>query len=167
MIKQLIVAGLTAAALAFMPVSSAQAGNRAEGGFEAKTGGAPKYLGEFSFYPRGNRVDVYDAYGDNWEVLVELWWGGKLRRWCYNRQGGLTTQTCHFKIRSGQNIRFFIAEIEYDVWKHCKRRGCGKRRHFWAGPFGRDGCRANRFRAPCAYLARSTVGTLSDFLGEA
>ena len=78
----------------------------------------------------------------------------------------MTTQTCHFKIPDGRNIRFYIAEFKDERWKRCpRRRGCGKRLHHWAGPRGNDGRRANRWRAPCAYSSRSVAGGLADFYG--
>ena len=133
----------------------------------ARPPGIPRFLGEFGFFPKGDKVHLWDASPNNWGVLVELWWGGKLRRWCWNAKGGLTNQVCDFEIPEGRNIRFFIAEFKRDQWRRCAPiRGCGKRTHHWAGPDGNDGCRANRWRPPCGFTHRTVSGE-NDFRGEA
>jgi hypothetical protein len=106
-------------------------------------------LGAFRFNPRGEKVVVDDRAKDEWSILVELWWGGKLRRVCWdNTQRGVyrgtRAHTCDFKIRDGQKITFFIAEAKKRVWKRCWRRGktawyapngpCGKNPGVWWGP---------------------------------
>jgi hypothetical protein len=122
-------------------------------------------LAHFDFDPYGEHVTVSDDFEDDWGVLVELWWGGKLRRWCWNTSGEGTDHDCNFDIKEGRNINFFIAEAHKDLWKKCAPAdGCGKRRHFWAGENG-SGCGVTYQYDPALPCARTN--DLSDFRSEA
>ncbi len=123
-------------------------------------------VGHFTFDPVGEKVRLYDAQPDNWGMLVELWWGGKLRRWCYNTKGAGSFAKCNFRIPDGTKITFYLAEISH-AWFNCKRRGCGKRTHMWAGPT-RNGCQVAPKGWPCGYPGPTgTAPETNDFTGVA
>jgi hypothetical protein len=93
-------------------------------------------LGDFRFNPRGEHVYVRDRFKDDWGILVELWWGGKLRRWCWNTKGANRGAShCDFNIKERQSITFFIAEAKKREWKKSDPSvGRGKRKDYWWGP---------------------------------
>jgi hypothetical protein len=146
-----------------LTAAEASAENSASGALMHSEGGA---VGDFEFDPVGEKVTLYDAQPDDWGMLVELWWGGRLQRWCYNTKGANSEQKCDFQIPDGQNITFYIAEISY-AWFNCKRQGCGKRKHMWAGPT-RNGCQVAPKGWPCGYGGPTGTAPESlDFRGEA
>jgi hypothetical protein len=156
------IATLALGALGALGAAEASAANDAGGSLMISTGGS---VGDFRFDPDGEKVELYDAQPDNWGMLLELWWGGKLRRWCYNTKGASTFQRCDFKIPEGRNITFYLAEISH-AWFNCKRQGCGKRRHMWAGPSS-HGCAVAPKGWPCGYPGELSPGIAPDFRGEA
>ena len=162
MLKKLAAAGLAALAITLVSAAVARAEDDADGVLMTSTGGS---VGEFEFFPVGEKVRVYDAQPDRWGMLVELWWGGKLRRWCWNTKGASSDQWCDFSIPDGRDIGFYIAEISY-AWFNCKRQGCGKRRHMWAGASG-NGCAFAPKGWPCGYGGGISSGKDADFSGEA
>jgi hypothetical protein len=166
MFKRLLVAGIAALALGLVPAGPALAEDYAEG--DLWRDGAGTHLASFDFYPDGERVFVDDEYRDDWGVLVELWWGGKLQRWCWNTNGYsdevVTTEKCNFDIKDGTDITFYIALADKYEWKQCDPEdGCGKRKNFWAGQ-DNWGCNVTRDNEvlPCAEPDEA-----SDFWGEA
>jgi hypothetical protein len=67
---------------------------------------------------------------------------------------------------SRQNITFYLAEISY-AWFNCKRQGCGKRKHMWAGPSS-NGCQFAPKGWPCGYGGPTgTAPETLDSRGEA
>ena len=105
-------------------------------------------LAEFTYKPYGERVQLTDHAANRWGVLLEVWYGGKLQRWCYAADG--RSQRCNFSIKDGRNLRFFIAEFDKSRWDDCApSKGCGKRPHYWGGPGRMD----------CSETAPTAVGT--------
>jgi hypothetical protein len=151
-----------AVALFALGAADARADDDANAELMISTGGS---VGYFDFDPVGEKVKLYDAQPDHWGMLVELWWGGKLRRWCYNTKGAGASQHCNFKIPDGTRIQFSIAEIS-SAWFNCKRQGCGKRTHMWAGP-SRNGCSFAPKGWPCGYGGGISTGKGADFHGVA
>jgi len=162
MLRKLVAAGIATVALGLLGTAAASAENRAGASLMISTGGA---VGQFEFDPVGEKVSLYDAQPDDWGMLLELWWDGKLQRWCYNTKGASTFQHCDFNIPDGRNITFYLAEISH-AWFNCKRQGCGKRRHMWAGPSS-SGCAVAPKRWPCGYGGGLSPGVEPDFRGEA
>jgi hypothetical protein len=162
MLKTLLAAGIATVALGLMGTADARAENLAGAGLMISTGGS---VGHFRFDPVGEKVELYDAQPDGWGMLVELWWGGRLRRWCYNTKGASSFQHCNFEIRDGRDITFHLAEISY-AWFDCKRQGCGKRKHMWASP-DRNGCQVAPKGWPCGYGGELSPGIEADLRGEA
>jgi hypothetical protein len=163
MFKKILAAGITALALSLAATAGAHAENDASGALMTSEGGA---VGEFTFNPAGEKVRLYDAQPDRWGMLLELWWDGKLRRWCYNTKGANSSQRCDFNIPEGKRITFYLAEISW-AWFDCKRQGCGKRKHMWAGPT-RNGCQVAPKGWPCGYPgATGTAPETLDFRGVA
>jgi hypothetical protein len=161
--KKFMAAGIAVLALSLAAATNASAGNSAMGALMTSEGGS---LGDFEFNPIGERVRLYDAQPDKWGMLVELWWDGKLRRWCYNTKGASTDQKCNFEIPEGKDITFYLSEISW-AWFKCKRQGCGKRTHMWAGP-SRNGCQVAPKGWPCGYPGPTgTAPETLDFRGEA
>jgi hypothetical protein len=159
MIGKVLVGAVATLALTLALAGPAPAANNAAGDLVNDNfdgcGGEGSCYAKFAFDAKGERVFISDEHKNGWGVLLELWWGGKLRRWCWGQQ-------CDFKIPEGQNIEFFVAEFHKRDWDKCApSRGCGKRTHYWAGPNGRDGCAAigDPF-GDCAYGQ-------GDFKGEA
>lgn len=110
-------------------------------------------LADFTFKPYGERVELNDRAANRWGVLLEIWAGSKLHRWCYASDG--LSQSCNFSIKDGRNLRFFITEFDKSRWDNCApSQGCGKRPHYWGGP-GRMDCSGD-----CAHGR-------GDFYGEA
>jgi hypothetical protein len=182
--RKIVIAGIAAFALGLVPAGPALAADSAGATLmensqipthdceridpEAEPGDLGECLAEFAFFPEGERLLVTDRNRNGWGVLVELWWGGKLRRWCWNTKGYDTAQECNFKIKDGRNIRFFIVEFHKRVWDDCRpSKGCGKRQHFWAGPFDRSGCAVARENEPCGDANLPDGSSGPDFLGEA
>jgi hypothetical protein len=163
-LKKLVAAGIATLALGLLAAAEASADNAAQGSLMTSEGGS---VGSFEFDPVGEKVSVYDAQPDDWGMLAELWWGGKLQRWCYNTNGASSYEHCNFKIRDGRNITFYLAEIS-SAWFNCKpREGCGKRKHMWAGPSS-NGCQGAPKGWPCGYAgATGTSPLTNDFRGEA
>jgi hypothetical protein len=157
MFKKAVALALAVTALGLVATGSAAADKEAHGNIEqgeyisSPPGAVWKYhkLGAFKFKPRGEKVVVDDQVKNGWSILVELWWGGKLRRVCWDSTlGGVyrgnRAHTCNFKIPDGRRITFFIAEARKRTWKRCWRRGktawyapsgpCGKNPGIWWGP---------------------------------
>lgn len=161
MFRQIILLAAALVVVGSAGAGVAHADDRASGALMHSAGGS---VGEFEFDPVGEKVRLYDAQPDGWGMLVELWWDGKLRRWCYNTKGAGTTQKCNFKIPEGKRITFYLAEISW-AWFKCKRQGCGKRKHMWAGP-NRWGCQVAPKRWPCGYPGPiNTAPETNDFRG--
>jgi hypothetical protein len=163
--KRIAVAVMATLALGLLPATSAGAADDAEGSLREFPG--HERLGDFYFNPRGERMLVNDRQKNGWGILVELWWGGELRRWCWNTKGFGDFQECNFSIPEGRNISFFVAEFDGRATRlgprarrEALRRGEGKRLHVWAGAGEPDGCRVSGWREPCGYGA-------GDFRGEA
>jgi hypothetical protein len=170
-LKKLVVAVSATLALGLVLAAGAGAADRAGGVLLLNTGQEEtEPLGDFRFNPRGEHVWVRDLENNGWGVLVELWWGGRLQRWCYNIDGPGTTQECNLSIPDGAEITFFIAEIDDDNFPDLDRNarreallaGEGKRPRVWAGPSSRNGCWASSFTYPCGARSQS-----ADFFGEA
>lgn len=159
MLKKIVVAVIATLAFGLVPVAAAGAADPAEGKLFYLDDEFKEEKLRFSFDPQDEKVRLHDSDTNGYGALVELWWGGKLQRWCYNTKGGGRDQKCDFEIPDGQSIRFYVAEIT-SHWFDCKRKGCGKRRHFWAGPFDQNGCEANGYNDPCAFGE-------GDFVGQA
>jgi hypothetical protein len=153
--KKLLIVVLAGLAVALVPVAGASAADPADGDlYELRDEGDDRIkqgLADFKFDPLDERVRVADRARNRYGTLVELWWGGKLQRWCWNTKGAGRTQECNFEIPEGQAISFFVAEIDRR-WFFCDPwMGCGKRRHSWAGPFDRNGCEASGYADPCSF----------------
>jgi len=112
-------------------------------------------LGTFNFVActgddcSGRRyLTVEDELPNRASVLVELWWGGKLRHVCWDSTRNRGTKECRPSVPRGQKVTLFIAEGLKRVWDRCWRRRngvwvspdgpCGKLKNRWAGP-GRIG----------------------------
>ena len=163
MLKKIGVAAIAALALSLAVTASASAENDASGSLMISTGGE---VGHFTFNPVGEKVSLYDAQPDRWGMLLELWYDGKLRRWCYNTKGASSYQKCNFNIPEGKDITFYLSEISW-AWFNCKRKGCGKRKHMWAGQ-NRNGCQVAPKGWPCGYGGPTgTAPETFDFFGEA
>jgi hypothetical protein len=160
--RTIIAAAFASLALGLLAAADARAENRASGSLMISTGGE---VGHFEFDPLDEKVELYDAQPDKWGMLVELWWGGRLQRWCYNTKGASTYQTCDFNIPEGRDITFYAAEISW-AWFGCKRQGCGKRKHMWTGPSS-NGCQVAPKGWPCGYGGSIGTGDDPDFRGEA
>jgi hypothetical protein len=163
-LRKIVVAMIATVALGLLPAAGASAADPAEGAlYELQDEGHQRFkqqLVDFEFNPLDERVSVHDRDRNGWGALVELWWGGKLRRWCWNTKGAGREQECNFEIPEGQSIRFFVAEIDKG-WFFCDPwMGCGKRERSWAGPFDQSGCESSGYRDPCAFGE-------GDFLGQA
>jgi hypothetical protein len=160
MFYKLLIGGVGALALTLAlagpaPAANVAAGDLVDDNFSGCDTGEGSCYAKFGFQPKDELVFVSDENKNGWGVLLELWWDGKLQRWCWGQQ-------CDFEIPEGQNIEFFITEFHKRDWDKCdESRGCGKRTHYWAGPRGRDGCNAigDPF-GDCAYGQ-------GDFKGEA
>jgi hypothetical protein len=147
MFRKAVALALAVSALGLVAASSATAGSGANGILTEPKDSRP--LGKFRFRPGKETVAVHDRWVDSWSVLVELWWGGKLRRVCWDStlrsHNGLRRHTCDFSIPEGKRITFFMAEARKRVWKKCWVRGkrawrlrngsraCGKRPGYWVG----------------------------------
>jgi hypothetical protein len=70
------------------------------------------------------QVTVDDQHVDSWSVFVELWWGGRLRRVCWDTHGARSPEvgSCLFNIRKGTPITFFLAEGDKPIWRKCWHR---------------------------------------------
>ena len=166
MLHKIVAAGIAALALGMLTAAQASAQNDdPASGVLMDTGAGA--VGEFEFRPFGEKVSLRDSRPDGWGMLLELWWDGKLRRWCYNTKGGdAGPQKCDFEIPEGKKITFYLAEISY-AWFKCKRQGCGKRKHMWAGPSS-NGCQVAPKGWPCGYGgATGTAEETNDFRGTA
>ena len=162
-LRKIAAGAIAILVLGMLTAAAASADDAAQGSLMISTGGS---VGQFEFDPVGEKVSLYDAQPDDWGMLVELWWGGKLQRWCYNTKGASTNQHCNFEIPDGTNITFYLAEISH-AWFNCKRQGCGKRKHMWAGP-DRNGCQVAPKGWPCGYGGPTgTAPETNDFRGEA
>jgi hypothetical protein len=158
-LRKFVVAVGATLAFGLLPAAAADAADRAAGKLFYLDEEFKEEKLRFDFYPKDEKVSLHDSDTNGYGALVELWWGGRLQRWCYNTRGGGRDQDCDFEIPEGQQIRFYVAEITRK-WLDCKREGCGKRTHFWAGPFGQNGCESNGYNDPCAFGE-------GDFVGQA
>ncbi|MQA73665.1 MAG: hypothetical protein GEU88_04835 [Solirubrobacterales bacterium] len=112
-------------------------------------------LGTFNFVTctaddcRGRRyLTVQDELANGASVLVEVWWGGKLRNVCWDNTRSFGAAECTPRVPLGRKLTLFIAEGLKREWDRCWRRRndvwvapdgpCGKLKHRWAGP-GRIG----------------------------
>jgi hypothetical protein len=145
------------------------AGTQAEGGL-IDEGAYPDVLGTYTFagcdeWPQRvanrricrTRIQVFDEATDDWSVMVELWWGGRLRAVCFdaNTAANPAPGFCRPKARNGVPVKLFIVETHMPVWKACweRRKGAivparqanqqvcdtpgqlrGKRVNYWGGP---------------------------------
>ena len=170
MFTRFLVVGVAALALGLLLASPALAANDARGYLFRD--GSGTMLADFEFVAKGEHVYVNDDYKDDWGVLVELWWDGKLRRWCWNTKSAASEfpAHCNFAIKDGKDITFYIALADRFEWKQCEpEEGCGKRKNFWAGADLASGCDVIQDPAqPCARGVRFTYPQSdSDFFGEA
>lgn len=102
------------------------------------------------------RIQVFDEFTDGWSVMVELWWGGRLRAVCFdaNTAENPAPGFCRPRVPNGMPVTLFIAESSRPLWRKCwdwsKRKrawqrtgspwcgqpihGHGKRQDYWGGP---------------------------------
>jgi hypothetical protein len=146
------------------------AGTQAEGTLFAQPVEAPDVLGHFTFagcdeFPQRvanrrmckTRIQVFDDSTDDWSVMVELWWGGRLRGVCFdsNTAANPAPGFCRPRAPNGAPVTLFIVETHRPAWKACwtRRKGAivpdprakqqvcdtpgqvrGKRVDYWGGP---------------------------------
>ncbi|MBO0747650.1 MAG: hypothetical protein J2O47_04835 [Acidimicrobiaceae bacterium] len=157
----------------FFTFTLVPAGTQAEGTLITGIVEDPDVLGNYSFagcdeFPQRvanrrmcrTRIQVFDDATDGWSVMVELWWGGKLRSVCFdaNTAANPAPGFCRPFAPNGSPVTLFIVETHQSVWKACwtrrhhawvpdpraKQQVCdtpgqlrGKRVDYWGGP-GRD-----------------------------
>jgi hypothetical protein len=102
------------------------------------------------------RIQVFDRFTGGWSVMVELWWGGRLRAVCFdaNTAENPAPGFCRPRVPNGMPVTLFIAESSRPLWRKCwdwsKRKrawqrtgspwcgqpihGHGKRQDYWGGP---------------------------------